>query len=208
MTPVYPWAELYSSRPFIWYVTRYPLSNFLILHSMTLVYPQAELYSSRPSSSYVTWWPFDNFSFCTWWPRYTPGLNSTHRYFLFDMSHNALQVIFYLHLMTPERLRADLYSSRTSICHKLLNTSNSILCSDWSNIWWRFNPFSIYAHPTTEVFENNGSHFENGSHLKIFKGHKNCQWQLSIAIRAQNYHYRSSFIEIEQKMPVYEGECG
>ena len=71
-----------------------------------------------------------------------------------------------------------------------------------------FNPWSNYVNPITDVFWNNGGHFENGGHLEIIKDHKNCQWQLSIAIRAQNYHYRSSFIEIEQKMPVYKGERG
>jgi hypothetical protein len=57
-------------------------------------------------------------------------------------------------------------------------------------------------HPITNVSGNNGGHFENGGHLETFKGHQSCKGQLSIAIRAQNYHYRSSFIEIEQKMPV------
>jgi hypothetical protein len=62
-----------------------------------------------------------------------------------------------------------------------------------------FYPWSNYPNPTTDVFGNNGGHFENGGHLETFKGQQNCQWQLSIAVGAQNYHYRSSFIEIEQK---------
>ena len=43
MTPVYPWAELYSSRPLIWYVTRYPSSHIFYLHLMTPERPRADL---------------------------------------------------------------------------------------------------------------------------------------------------------------------
>jgi hypothetical protein len=67
------------------------------------------------------------------------------------------------------------------------------------------NPWSNYVNPITDVFLNNGGHFENGGHLETFKGHQNSQWQLSIAIRAQNYHNRSSFIEIEQKCQFTRG---
>ena len=68
-----------------------------------------------------------------------------------------------------------------------------------------FNPWCNYVNPIIDIFWNNGGHFENGGHLETFKGHQNCQWQLSIAIRAQNYHNRSSFIEIEQKCQFTRG---
>jgi hypothetical protein len=52
---------IYSLRPYIWYVTWYSLSNFFILHLMTLVYPRAKLYTSTPSIWYVTLYPSGNF---------------------------------------------------------------------------------------------------------------------------------------------------
>jgi hypothetical protein len=128
MTPNNPRAEFYSSSPSIWYVIWYPSGNFLILHSMTPEHPRAKLYSLRP--------PFDmshdtllvTFSFCTWWPQTTPGLNSN------SLRLSIWYVIWYpsgnfliLHSMTQEHPRAKLYLSRPSIWYIIWYPSGNFL---------------------------------------------------------------------------------
>jgi hypothetical protein len=186
MTLVYPRANLYSSRPSIWYVTQYPLGNFFILHLMTLEHSRAKLYSSRPFIWYVTWFhlgiffilhlmtpdhpraefyssrpsiwyvtqypscnililhsmtlehslglnstlrdlSFDmshntlwvTFSFCTWWPWYTPGLNLVYssRPSIWYVTQYPSGNFLILHSMTLEHPRAKLYSSRPFISY-------------------------------------------------------------------------------------------
>jgi hypothetical protein len=101
MTPEHPWAELYPSRPFIWYVTWYPLGNFLILHSMTPDTPGLNSahwdlsFDMSNDTLHVTFW------FCTQWPLNTPWLNSTHRDLSFDMLHDTLRVTFWFWTQWP-----------------------------------------------------------------------------------------------------------
>jgi hypothetical protein len=169
MTPEHPRAKFYLSRRFIWYITWCLFANLFILQLMTLVYPKAKLYSSRPFIWHVTQYHLGNFFI----------LHSMTPVYPWAELYSSRPLIWYFtwypssHFLFALNDPGTSYSSRTSICHMLLNTGrwNSIPCSYWSKVWWRFNPFSIYKKPPTEVLGNNGGHFENGSHLETFKGH-------------------------------------
>ena len=124
-----PRADLYSLRPFIWYVTQCAAGNFLILHLMTPEHPRAKFYLSRRFIWYITWYLFGNlFILQLMTPVYPKAKLYSSRPFIWHVTRYHLGNFLILHSMTPVYPWAELCSSRPSSSYV---------------VWWPFGSFSF-----------------------------------------------------------------